>query len=840
MSGRAVRARLLRCRIYPTLIDHPARAERSRADARRRLQRRKSDLGSFSSLCRRRRFREPWPRVRRARRSPRTGRSPQGACAANPQRRSDAAPDAGLSRRAHVPAARWGTSRCSAASRRSRRAPTSRRPAKRATRRSRGAPPRSRVGARARALSIESARLWSDIDPAATAAETGDRGARDRRRREGIRQPRRGQRPQGGARAGARRGRALAGRRWAKHSCSSTGCSRTSPTSRRRCGSSNRSRSRIPTSPKRASPSRSPRYNTGLNELSTSATALREIDRALILKPGWERAAMLKAEILGKRSPAEAIKYLRRLHEGRIRIRRPLPASLAQFYVEQKRYAEARAIFERFWAADKSNRDYEFAIAALAVQMKDWDGAEKLFEDLKRGELRRERRRRALSRADRRGNRPLRARVSIAIARCRTASARGSRNFAPRRCSRSRIAWPRRAAISPTCRRSRSSSASRCARPRRSFCATPATTPGAYAVLTQALVEQPGSARSSLRHRDGRRKARQDRRRRSAAHAADRAQPRERAGAERAGLHARRPHAAHRGRLRADRARAQARAQGPVHPRQHGLGAVPDGQPRRRPRTISGARSPSGPDAEIAAHLGEVLWAKGEQARARGSVAVAVEDHARQSGAARDDAPPRAVTVVARARPGVEGRGGAACAAVLAACAATPSRPPPSRVARGRRAVRDRRPAVRASRHRRRSRPISAGGTRRRATNSSCRRRSGRRSREISRRRRDAALRAATVRRPRRGRRRLVGADRTRARRRRCPSRGSPRGSRGAPRANAPHSIEPDATGRAAACCARTAGKSSTRTPMPTRDCRSRLQLTQPDLEVRIVVLDRQ
>jgi len=123
-------------------------------------------------------------------------------------------------------------------------------------------------------------------------------------------------------------------------------------------------------------------YNTGLADLSTSALALKEVDRALILKAGWERAAMLKAEILGKRAPAEAIAYLvdyMKAHPDS----KAAAGSLAQFYVEQKRYAEARAIFERFWAADKSNRDYEFAIAALAVQMKDWQSAEKLFEDLK-------------------------------------------------------------------------------------------------------------------------------------------------------------------------------------------------------------------------------------------------------------------------------------------------------------------------------------------------------------------------------------------------------------------------------------------------------------------------
>src|SRR5438552_13754043 len=108
--------------------------------------------------------------------------------------------------------------------------------------------------------------------------------------------------------------------------------------------------------------------NTGLTDLSTSAIALKEVDRALILKPGWERAAMLKADILGKRSPAEAIAYLLdyvKAHPDS----KAAAGSLAQFYVQQKRYGEARAIFERFWAADKSNRDYEFAIAALAFQM---------------------------------------------------------------------------------------------------------------------------------------------------------------------------------------------------------------------------------------------------------------------------------------------------------------------------------------------------------------------------------------------------------------------------------------------------------------------------------------
>jgi tetratricopeptide (TPR) repeat protein len=124
-------------------------------------------------------------------------------------------------------------------------------------------------------------------------------------------------------------------------------------------------------------------YNTGLTDIATSAIAAQAVDRALALKPGWERAVMLKADILGKRSSAEAIAYLQAFLQEHPDSKAAAGA-LAQFYVEQKRYAEARAIFERFWETDKDNRDYAFAIAALAVQMKDWAAAEPIFEELKR------------------------------------------------------------------------------------------------------------------------------------------------------------------------------------------------------------------------------------------------------------------------------------------------------------------------------------------------------------------------------------------------------------------------------------------------------------------------
>ena len=43
-------------------------------------------------------------------------------------------------------------------------------------------------------------------------------------------------------------------------------------------------------------------------------------------------------------------------------------------------------MFDALWATDRSNRDVQFGVAVLAMQMKDWETAEALFEDLKRAD----------------------------------------------------------------------------------------------------------------------------------------------------------------------------------------------------------------------------------------------------------------------------------------------------------------------------------------------------------------------------------------------------------------------------------------------------------------------
>ncbi len=54
--------------------------------------------------------------------------------------------------------------------------------------------------------------------------------------------------------------------------------------------------------------------------------------------------------------------------------------------IRQKQFAEAIGILEKLWEKDKSNNEYRFGMAMLAIQMKDWARAEALFEELKRAD----------------------------------------------------------------------------------------------------------------------------------------------------------------------------------------------------------------------------------------------------------------------------------------------------------------------------------------------------------------------------------------------------------------------------------------------------------------------
>jgi tetratricopeptide (TPR) repeat protein len=124
-------------------------------------------------------------------------------------------------------------------------------------------------------------------------------------------------------------------------------------------------------------------YNTGLADMDTTAVSLRAADRALVLKPGWERAALIKTDILAKGSPEGAISFLNGFLAS-VPESRAASVALAQLYVEQKRFAEARDVFQRLAAEDPEDRELQFAVAALSVQMRDLATAERLFQGLKK------------------------------------------------------------------------------------------------------------------------------------------------------------------------------------------------------------------------------------------------------------------------------------------------------------------------------------------------------------------------------------------------------------------------------------------------------------------------
>jgi tetratricopeptide (TPR) repeat protein len=111
------------------------------------------------------------------------------------------------------------------------------------------------------------------------------------------------------------------------------------------------------------------------------AEAVDAARRALGLRPDWEAAALLEAQALQKRSPAEAAKRLGEFvernpdsREGRLNYARAL--------VLDKRYPEARKQFETLLAANPGNPEVVYAVGLLAHQLKDYDTAEQNMKRL--------------------------------------------------------------------------------------------------------------------------------------------------------------------------------------------------------------------------------------------------------------------------------------------------------------------------------------------------------------------------------------------------------------------------------------------------------------------------
>jgi tetratricopeptide (TPR) repeat protein len=105
------------------------------------------------------------------------------------------------------------------------------------------------------------------------------------------------------------------------------------------------------------------------------AAAVGAARQAQALRPDWELAVLLEAQVLQKRSPAEAAKRLGEFIEKNPTAR-DARLNYARVLVLDKRLAEARKQFEAVATASPANPDVLYAVGLLAFQLKDHAAAE--------------------------------------------------------------------------------------------------------------------------------------------------------------------------------------------------------------------------------------------------------------------------------------------------------------------------------------------------------------------------------------------------------------------------------------------------------------------------------
>lgn len=105
------------------------------------------------------------------------------------------------------------------------------------------------------------------------------------------------------------------------------------------------------------------------------ATALASARKALEMRPGWELAALFQARVLQRDSVDQAIVFL----EGFLKANpgaRDARLNLARLLVSARRYPEARKQFEILVGEAPNNPEIAMAVATLSLQAKDYVAAE--------------------------------------------------------------------------------------------------------------------------------------------------------------------------------------------------------------------------------------------------------------------------------------------------------------------------------------------------------------------------------------------------------------------------------------------------------------------------------
>jgi tetratricopeptide (TPR) repeat protein len=108
---------------------------------------------------------------------------------------------------------------------------------------------------------------------------------------------------------------------------------------------------------------------------------IAEADRALGLRPDWDIAVMLKAQLQRAESPEAAIETLRAYLDGHPQARE-VRLQYARSLIGVRRFPQARAEFQRLLGDFPGNLDVIYAVAVLSMQLSDWATAEENFRKL--------------------------------------------------------------------------------------------------------------------------------------------------------------------------------------------------------------------------------------------------------------------------------------------------------------------------------------------------------------------------------------------------------------------------------------------------------------------------
>ncbi len=112
--------------------------------------------------------------------------------------------------------------------------------------------------------------------------------------------------------------------------------------------------------------------------------ALGEIRAALALRPTWEGAALFQAQILQSQAPAEALKYYE-TYLGQHGQAREMRLAYARFLVQQKQYGAARAQFQKLVQDFPNNPEVPLAVGLISMQMGEYDVAEQYLKQALQG-----------------------------------------------------------------------------------------------------------------------------------------------------------------------------------------------------------------------------------------------------------------------------------------------------------------------------------------------------------------------------------------------------------------------------------------------------------------------